>query len=64
MTFKVEICDVIQIYLWSIPKGWQPLKKEKKKDERKNRKKKKERKYIKKKRKKKKKEIKVEENDD
>ena len=27
MTYKVEICDMIQIYLRSIPKGWQPLKK-------------------------------------
>ena len=26
MTYKVGICDMIQIYLRSIPMGWQPLK--------------------------------------
>ena len=30
MTYKVEICDMIQIYLRSIPIGWQHLKKHKK----------------------------------
>ena len=30
MTYKMEICVMIQIYLRSIPTEWQPLKKRKK----------------------------------
>ena len=37
MTYKLEICDLIQIYLRFIQKGWKPLKRKKERKKEKER---------------------------